>query len=171
MTSDELWKRFEEPLRRFVRSRVRSDAEDLLQEIFVRIHSALPGLRDERRAQSWVFRIARNAIVDHYRAPKSVAPPPEVSPPQPATAGTWISPLVATLSPADREILELADVQGVDDAEIARRLGLSLTAAKSRIARARRRLRAAVDDGCSVELDRRGRAVECVPKRCDCACE
>ena len=67
---DPLWHEFAKPLRQFLRSRVsrEADADDLLQEVFVRIHKRLPDLREPAKLQGWVYRIARNVVIDHYRA-------------------------------------------------------------------------------------------------------
>ena len=64
-----LWREFSAPLRKFLRTRTHTDAdaEDILQEVFVRIHKRLPALREPAKLQGWVYRIARNAVIDHYR--------------------------------------------------------------------------------------------------------
>ncbi len=56
-----LWREFSHPLRRFLRTRTRTeaDADDLLQEVFVRIHKALPVLREPAKLQGWVYPIIR----------------------------------------------------------------------------------------------------------------
>lgn len=57
-------------LRPFIRRRVTSeaDADDVLQDVFLRLMRGLPGLRDEERFGPWVYQLARNAIIDHQRA-------------------------------------------------------------------------------------------------------
>ena len=56
------------------RTRTESDADDLLQDVFVRIHKRLPDLREPAKLQGWVYRIARNAVIDHYRTRKEHLP-------------------------------------------------------------------------------------------------
>lgn len=60
-----------EELRAFIARRVQNgaDAEDILQEVFLRIHRQLGSLRDPRRLVAWMFQITHHAIVDHFRAP------------------------------------------------------------------------------------------------------
>src|SRR5262245_54828885 len=74
---EQLWDELRQPLWRLLRSRVRDDAtaDDLLQEVFVRVVSGLHGLQDAERVRPWVYRIARNVLTDHHRraAPTSDA--------------------------------------------------------------------------------------------------
>ena len=67
--TERAWSVFHEPLRQFIRKRVpdTESAEDLLQEVFLRRHTHIEALREEEHLQSWVYQIARNLIVDHYR--------------------------------------------------------------------------------------------------------
>ena len=65
----DLWRRFAPELRRFLRHKVRDAdlADDLLQEVFVRVHLHLARLRAPERVAPWLYRIARNLAVDHLR--------------------------------------------------------------------------------------------------------
>lgn len=67
--SQGLWEDFRGRLLSFVSRRVKqpADAEDVVQEIFVHIHRNLSTVRDEARLPAWVFKVARNAIVDYFR--------------------------------------------------------------------------------------------------------
>ena len=67
--TQQVWDEFSTALRAFIRRRVRDDhvADDLLQDVFVRIHDKLDALDDEERMASWIFRIARNVVTDFYR--------------------------------------------------------------------------------------------------------
>src|SRR5438132_4413152 len=65
-----IWRDFAEPLHGFIRKRVSNehDAEDVLQQVFVKIQTRLDSLHETEKLQGWLYRIARNAIADHYRA-------------------------------------------------------------------------------------------------------
>ncbi len=172
-----LWREFSAPLRQFLRSRTRTeaDADDLLQDVFVRIHQRLPSLREPAKLQGWVYRIARNAVIDHYRARREHLPLDfEVEAADPAGQDVVdLSPslreFVAALPPNYREPLIRHEFQGEPLQDVALALGLSLTATKSRVRRARLLLRKMLDQCCRFEFDRRGRVVEAIPRaRCDC---
>jgi RNA polymerase sigma-70 factor (ECF subfamily) len=175
--ADALWREFSAPLRRFLRARARSaaDADDLLQEVFVRIQRRLPELREPAKLQGWVYRIARNVVVDHYRSRRESVPLAEEA--EPADPGgrdaVDLTPalrrFLAALPTTYRDPLVRHEFQGESIAEVAAALGLSVTAAKTRVRRARLLLREMLDRCCRFEFDRRGRVIEATPRApCDC---
>jgi RNA polymerase sigma-70 factor (ECF subfamily) len=80
-----------------------------------------------------------------------------------------LKPLISSLGPADQEALQLVEFEGVTQVEAAQRLGLSVSAMKSRVQRARLHLRTALDECCRVTLDRRGGVIryEARTDQCD----
>jgi len=171
------WQEFSAPLRKFLRARTntKADAEDLLQEVFVRIQQRLPDLREPVKLQGWVYRIARNAVIDHYRTRRQHLPLDfdlEAGDPEGRDAVDLSGSLrkfIAALPPAYREPLVRHEYQGESLQDVATALGLSLTATKSRVRRARLRLREMLDQCCRFEFDRRGKVIEAIPRKpCDC---
>src|SRR2546425_4596510 len=77
-TVESIWENLASQLRNFIRARVRdhSAAEDILQEVFVKIHRKLPTLRAGGRDEAWVWRVTRNAITDHFRRTRPSKPLP-----------------------------------------------------------------------------------------------
>jgi RNA polymerase sigma-70 factor (ECF subfamily) len=178
----ELWRELAKPLRGFlkVRTRTEADAEDLLQEVFVRIQKRLPELREPAKLQGWVYRIARNVVTDHYRARRDHAVL-DFDPDDPDAVDLegrdvvdltpTLRRFVAELPTEYREPLVRHEFQGEPLVEVAAALGLSLTATKSRVRRARMRLREMLDACCRFEFDRRGRVIEAVRKGAACECD
>lgn len=172
-----LWRELSAPLRRYLRARVGGDAEDLLQEVFVRVHRQLPSLREPSRLQGWVYRIARNAVVDHVRRRR----PEEALAVEPEAEGgdalgldacdltPTLRRFIEELEPAYREPLVRHEFEGRPLAEVARELGLTESAAKTRVRRARLRLRAMLDACCRFEFDRRGHVLEATPRAVNAA--
>lgn len=177
-----LWKEFSGHVRAFIRQRVSNDAdaEDVLQDIFIRIHQGIDSLRDQDKVQSWVFGIARRALADYYR--KKGRDREEAS--GPAVPGaessdshepilnefdgdhdvheevlSWLIPMIEELPEKYRVPLKMADVQGKTQQEVADDLGLSLSGAKSRVQRAREKLGEVLAECCEVEFGEEGRAV------------
>ncbi|MEO1483370.1 MAG: sigma-70 family RNA polymerase sigma factor [Myxococcota bacterium] len=159
------------PLLAFIRRRVHNPdaAEDLVQEVLLKVWTGMATLRDEERLLPFAYRIARNAIVDHQRAHRRSeefdedAIPPSEEPPADndnALVGAWLRGFITLLSPEKRTALWLADVEGLKQREVATRLGISLSGAKSRIQRARIELRALLEACCEIELDSRGNAID-----------
>jgi len=177
MDTERVWSELHSNIHSFVRRRVQrpADVDDIVQRVFLQVHRSLPTLRDADRLQGWIYQIARRTIADHYRA---AAARPEVSlstapedVPEPARSvrdvqedetsalqelAGCLTPLLASLVETDREALRLIEVDGLTQVEAARRLGLSVSGMKSRVQRARVRLRSVVEACCRVELDRRG---------------
>lgn len=176
------WRPFVDGLHAFVAGRVPdADAEDVLQDTLVRLHEGASSLRDADRAEAWVFSIARRAIADYYRE--------EERRPVDGTAGTaedvveeasprmenlaeydgthdvheevlsWLRPMAETLPEMYRRPLIMADFEGHTQQNVADELGLSLSGAKSRVQRARVKLRDRLERCCEVEFGPEGRAV------------
>ncbi len=182
-TIEALWRELAQPLRGYLRRRARSevDADDLLQTVFVRAHRQLPTLRDPGRLQGWIYRIARNAVIDYYRTRRESLPlEAEAEPSEPdgrdaVDLTASLRRFIAALPPLYREPLVRHEFQGQPMAEVAAALGLTETAAKSRVRRARLLLREMLDRCCRFEFDRRGRVIDAVPRETpsgsgDCRC-
>jgi RNA polymerase sigma-70 factor (ECF subfamily) len=123
-----------------------------------------------------LYRIARNAIVDHYRTRRPSEPLPEELATDDSREARraeqelarCLTPLLGELPAPYGQALTLAELEGLPQREIARREGLSLSGAKSRVQRARTMLREALLACCRVELDQRGAVVDYqAPGRCD----
>ncbi len=170
------WTALASELYPFVRSRVASDADadDVMQEILLRMHRGLGALRDDDRLTSWAYRIARRALVDNARrggrAPSpglEVAEVPGQEPEPPDATedlSLVIAAFVAALPSPYREAIVLTELEGMSQREAAEMLGVSLTAMKSRVQRGRAKLRTMLDRCCSIELDARNRVVDVVPR-------
>src|SRR5215211_1418125 len=69
--TQQIWTEFGDRLRAFIARRVDSeaDADDILQDVFLRIHRHAGSVERRERLVSWLFQVTRNAIADYYRAP------------------------------------------------------------------------------------------------------
>jgi RNA polymerase sigma-70 factor (ECF subfamily) len=175
-TIESIWNNVSSQLRAFIRSRVRDHAaaEDILQDVFLRIHRKLPTVRASERLEAWVWRITRNAIADHFRKLRPSEPLLDGFAPASEKAADLpdlrpcVRQFVNQLQPASREALLLTEWQGLTQNQMATRLGLSLSGAKSRVQRARDQLKKLLLDCCRFELDRRGNILEMHPRRQKC---
>ena len=173
---DPPWEELRAGLTAFISRRVRnqSDVDDLVQRVLLQLVRGIESLRDAERLHAWMYRIARNALIDYYRASGArretaggdagdlaALEDPEAGDTADERAGArelagCLAPMLRGLSPEYREAVTLADLEGVNQAEAARRAGVSLSGMKSRVQRGRRQLRAALEACCRVERDRRG---------------
>jgi RNA polymerase sigma-70 factor (ECF subfamily) len=175
-TVESIWNQVANQLRSFIRSRVRDHAaaEDILQDVFLKIHQKLPTVRTSERLEAWIWRITRNTIADYFRRLR----PTEPLPAEIANAGDNAADLpdlrpcvrqfVDALHPPYREALLLTEWQGLTQDQMGKRLGLSSSGAKSRVQRARGELKKLLLDCCRFELDRRGNILEMKPRRAKC---
>lgn len=78
LTTLDVWQALGADLRRFIARRVADpdDADDVLQDVFVKLHAKLGTLRDDDSVAPWVYRIARRAVIDHHRARRPTVPLP-----------------------------------------------------------------------------------------------
>jgi RNA polymerase sigma-70 factor (ECF subfamily) len=172
--TDRIYRDLGADLRRYVARRVPEAVDDVVQEIFLRIHERIGELREADRLAAWVFRIARSVVVDHVRRKKPVGEPDEAlaadeeEPNLNETVASWLPGMLANLPEDYREAVALCEVEGLSQQAIADRLGLSLSGAKSRVQRGRRLLEARLLDCCHLERDLRGNVLAYEPRRPCC---
>ena len=79
------WNDVASQLRGYIRTRVSDHftAEDMLQNVYLKAHTRMADLRDHTNLQGWLFQIAKNAIIDHYRKTKPSEPVDESMPADP----------------------------------------------------------------------------------------
>lgn len=168
------WQRHEGELFGWLRHSLgdRSQAEDLLQEVYLKAHLQGQTFCSIAQPRAWLFQVARNALVDLGRRRPSFVelpeelPAPEVEP-WDAVAGLadCLPRALILLSENDRAAIELCDLAGMSQADYALRQGLSLPGAKSRVQRARARLKAHLVANCQIRFDARGRVCCFTPRR------
>lgn len=171
-TVESAWQTLHDPLYRFIRRRVATEeqAEDLLQEVFLKMHTQIGSLREHDKLERWMYQIARNLIIDHYRKGRQDVPFEDAEDMLPldeipeedlhAQLAASVAAMITCLPPTYQEALLLTDVQGLSQKELATHLNLSFSGAKSRVQRAREKLKQMVLDCCHIEFDRLGRVID-----------
>jgi RNA polymerase sigma-70 factor, ECF subfamily len=171
----DIWEQVHRGLRAFILKRVSNDteADDILQEVFLRVHRHLDHLQDPDRLLSWMFQITRHVIIDHYRSSEkrreapvgfavdmqeaaSSESPESMSHDVRTELSDCLRPMLDRLPLKYREAVRLVELGGLTNQEAASRLGVSVPGMKSRVQRGRRHLKQMLDDCCVIELDRRG---------------
>ena len=182
----QIWRELSNRLRQFVAARINSsaDVDDILQTVFLRIHSSIEKLRESDRLESWVFQITRNAVTDHFRNQRlsnsddvdSLADHSRVNKDENMNeelAGCLAS-FIEKLPTDHRRALSLYEFDRISQQEIAEIEGISLSAAKSRIQRARKSLECMLKACCEFQFDHYGNVVEyhsAETKCCNDKCE
>jgi RNA polymerase sigma-70 factor, ECF subfamily len=175
-----IWHELSHNLRRFINKRVANeyDAEDILQNVFIKIHENSVYLNDGTKLQTWVFRITNNAIIDYYRSTKSgmdyttladiASDEIQLNDDVKAEAAACIKTILQHLPDKYREAIILAELTHLPQKDVAAALGLSLSGAKSRVQRARKKLKEMLLGCCQFEFDRRGGVIDYKRKNNDC---
>ena len=167
------WRQHQAEIRAFLKNRAGSadEADDLLQEVFLKALHQGKEFCSIENARAWLFQVARNLLVDRLRLTKEQVPLPDdlhaelTAEPVPVDLLSHCLPRVLSeLSQEDREAIMLCDIQGMTQKSFAERLRLSLPAAKSRVQRARLRLRAQLADACQLTFDEEGKVCCFVPR-------
>jgi RNA polymerase sigma-70 factor, ECF subfamily len=175
--AQEIWQQIHNGLRAFIAKRVANEAEadDIVQDVWLKMQRGLDGLKDRSRLVSWIYQIARHAIIDYYRArdrqperPVGLASDlenfqaaflPVESSENSGQLRTELAgclrPMIERLSGEYRQAVTLVDLEGLAQQEAAAQLGLSLSGMKSRVQRGRRQLKGMLEACCTIELDQR----------------
>lgn len=180
-TSEPSWTLLRDELVGFVNKRVenRYVAEDIVQDVYVRLQKATPG--SILNPQAWLYRAAKNATIDHYRTRHSDQPldqtayideDDEVGPNEATRElAICLRPLVKQLPATYRRALTLVDLEGLTQAKAASIEGISTSGMKSRVQRGRTKLGNLLTSCCTVTTDRHGAISDYEIPAGDCTCD
>jgi RNA polymerase sigma-70 factor, ECF subfamily len=183
-----IWYEFHDQLHAFIARRVdnEADGEDILQNVFLRVHRKLGTLNRADRLASWLYQVTRNAIADYYRAPERRREIPTDftleteadrdgvqensgidlldSDEQRAKAveelAGCLRPMTQRLPAHYRDAISVVELEGLTQREAAERLGLSVSGMKSRVQRGRQMLKRMLQECCQIHLGPDGRIAE-----------
>lgn len=167
-TTESAWTKYRRQLLSFIRSKVNSpeDAEDILNEVFVRLIKQSDASAIPENVSAWLYRVTRNTIVDYYRARRPLERLPEdLSGENPdADSITRLSkcvlPMIQAMPKAYRQPLLLSEIEGKKQKQVAAELGLTLPAVKSRILRGREKLHQSMIRCCRLHHNSAGVVVD-----------
>lgn len=134
----------------YVRTGTAADAEDVMQDVFLRLLTRAPEFQDDEHAKAWLLRVTANRVSDLHRSPWRRQAPLEdaeaLAAPAPAEESGALSAVLA-LPPKLRVVVHLFYYEELSVAQIAQLLGLREGAVKTRLSRARDRLRSILTEG------------------------
>lgn len=163
-----LWQEHKNDLRSFILKRVKDQdlTNDILQDVLIKVYNFCISKSGVKNIRSWLFQIAQNTISDHYRKQSKYTDLDNlneiVNEEQNAAfneATNYILPMLDFLPKEYAVPLKLADIDNIKQAEIAKKLNLSLPATKSRIQRARQLLKAEFITCCHFMTDTQGNLI------------
>lgn len=166
--SDALWAEHGEKIEAFICSKVGGEdpCQDILHDVFLKIRDNQERIQWMERPASYVIKMAQNAIVDYYRNRKQSNPiqmesTVETTDAEIRLADCCLMAFIQKLPPVYSEALLLTELQGISQKELAERLNISYTGAKSRVQRARKMLKEAILACCPYQFDKYGNIIGC----------
>ena len=175
-----IYKTFHSHLLNYIRSKIRSkeDAEDILQNVFIRISSNVDKLSEDKKLKGWIFTITRNAVIDYYRAnasKKKFADSAEFennimeenTPDSTKGLDQCMTTMIALLPDEYRDIIIESEIKGIKQKDLAEKYGLAYPSVRSRVQRGRERLRQLFHDCCHIKTDTLGNVID-VKSRSSC---
>ena len=175
---DEVFSHFEKPIRDYVLRMIRekSAADDLAQEVFLKVHNNLASFQDKSKLSTWIYKIATNVCLDYFRSAsykkgERTQPLESEGSREDSQAneyqrnvsveehvikeemGDCVREYVDGLPEDYRTVIILHDLQGLKNREIAEILSCSLDTVKIRLHRARKKLKAILESNCDFDRD------------------
>lgn len=179
-----IYEKFHAELKSYVRSKVRSreDAEDIVQNVFVRISSNINALTETVKLKNWIFVITRNVIIDYYRTNAKrnrmefKGEPDEYFEAEDAHTFTGLdqcmNTMIGLLPEEYRHIIIDAEIKGIKQKDLADKYGMAYPSMRSRIQRGRERLKQLFYNCCHIETDIRGNVIDAREKSgCNSPCK
>lgn len=176
----EIYDQYYQRVRKFILHTVRNEwlADDLVQETFIKVNQNLENLRDPAKLQAWIFRIAHNLCQDYFRqqgksanlgideVSEETVPSKAPTTQQELEQGQMrkcVFGLVNRLPESLRSVIILSDVSEFNQKEIAEILGITVGNVKIKLHRARKKLKAMLEEHCVFEVDERN-VLTCQPE-------
>ncbi|MCV9389196.1 sigma factor [Reichenbachiella ulvae] len=161
MDTEKLWQQYKNSINQFILSKVNDheDAADILQEVGLKL--ALARDRTIHNPKAWLYQVTRNTIADYYRKINRTVETWSSNSSPSACACDLVGFVIQHYLPDTyAQALYLSDVENIPQQQVADRLQLSLSATKSRIKRARKKLRAMISDCVDINYNSSGQIVE-----------
>lgn len=174
MNIEQIWKEYQGRLKGYLHLRVSNpaDVDDLLQEILIKTHQNLHKVKTETNVKAWLFQITRNSLIDFYRKNSKLNETQvdelffvtEESDSNPSDLEDCIEPFINALPEEQAKLLKLVDINGNDQKDLAKTLGINYSTLKSRVQKSRAELKKLFEGCCKFELDNRGNIIDYTQK-------
>ncbi|MCL4253604.1 MAG: RNA polymerase sigma factor SigZ [Anaerolineae bacterium] len=171
---EDAWNMYREQLYQFIMKRVGDSfvAEDITQDVLLRVYTHLDSLSSHEKFLPWLYRIARNAIADYYRRSHHESELPEtlasaIAIEDEESAYTQLAPcllaLIQRLPSPYRMAIHYSELENLSQKGLAEKIGISLPGAKSRVQRGRKILKELLFQCCQIQLSMTGKLMDFQP--------
>lgn len=177
--ADKIWNDFSDELRNFIQKKVRDEslADDILQDVFIKIINNKDKVSDSKNTRQYIYGMTRNAIVDHFRKTSyksnidAVAEPfseDETTTLNKTIADCCIKPFIKQLPDKYQEALLSTEFDGLSQKDLAEKMNISYSGAKSRVQRGKEKLKELILKCCALLSDSYGNVSGVARKNCNC---
>lgn len=173
-----IWTSFHKELRAFIYNKTRnhSDTDDILQDVFAKIITNMDKIRQSENMRNYLFGMVRNAVNDYFRRKRyneSLTMAEHLTEEESdslnkSIAECCIRPFINKLPVLYREALLLTEFQDITQKELAKKLDVSYSGAKSRVQRGREKLKELILDCCALQSDSYGNLMARENNNCNC---
>lgn len=174
-----IWTAFHKELKAFILNKTRNsaDTDDILQEVFIKIIRNIDKVNQAENLRHYLYVIVRNAINDYFRNRKQIVDNSEVEEKlteeetqslNSTIAECCIKLFINKLPDNYRNALLITEFQDISQKELAEKLNISYSGAKSRVQRGKEKLRELILNCCSYQSDKYGNLIDTEDKNCGC---
>lgn len=179
MEITQVWNDMNDRLTNFVNGKVKDPelTKDIVQDVFLKAFTKFDTVKNKDKLVSWIYQITRNEIVSHFRklnfntSSDNIEKQDDVDESLTSELTHCISPFINSLPEKYKQAIILADIENVPQKEIAERLNISYSGAKSRVQRGRELLKSSYDQCCEISTDVYGDVIEYKSKNCNQSCD
>jgi RNA polymerase sigma-70 factor, ECF subfamily len=167
---------FNNELKGFVYKKVKDKelAEDIVHDVYLKVQGKIGQLQHSEKITAWIYQIARNVITDYFRGKSRALKTHDLDWESDANVlndcvSYCLKEMLLTLPEKYREAIELTEIDNLSQTDLASKLGISYSGAKSRVQRARQMLKEKMDESYRIKMDSYGNVIVC-ENRVHCNC-
>lgn len=171
-----IWNKTRQELKNFVYRKVKDNAlaEDIVQDVFLKVYTRFDQLKDTEKLHSWIYQITRNTITDHFRNQSKLINAQDLDWDNDHSSfndcvSSCLGEMLSTLPEKYREAIELTELKNLSQTDLAGKLNISYSGAKSRVQRARQMLKEKMEEQYRIKVDAYGNVIVC-EYRTPCHC-
>lgn len=181
MTTDitQIWTDFHKELKSYIAKVVKNqaDADDILQEVFIKIIRNSEKVKLAKNLRQYIYGMIRNAIGDYFRNKQRLNSDLEIPDAligedeqflNATIADYCVKPFINQLPEKYKEALLLTEFQDISQKDLAEKLNISYSGAKSRVQRGKEKLKDIILNCCAYQSDVYGNLIEVEGKNCNC---
>jgi len=168
----ETWEELNKHLLFFIKKRIKTkeDAEDILQDVYIKLHKNIDTLTDEKKLVSWIYQITRNTINDCYKRCYRIKKVEfeeyhiELTQEEEENLNDEIlismKKIIEELPKDSKELIKLYEFEDMSHSEISEKLEIKENTSKSRLKRAKEKLKNQLDECCVFQIDKFGNILD-----------